>query len=167
MQNVKLDVMSKGSSSVGHLELRNCNLDWRPIARLIGTASALNTFIMHENGESAPDLPHVLQALELHAASLRNLQLTFDNGEYDAYVPAPRSGLNFAAFSALEHLKITVSLSIGDHEPMDLSSRKEEYARTPQRLPGSLRRLTLTTMSFETLGRSQVTLLTHVLGRIM
>ena len=112
----------------------------------------------------------MLQALELHASTLSNLQVTFDDGDYWFYVSDPSSGLDFSAFGVLEHLKINWSLLIGDgrsRRPVDLSARTAEYARIRQRLPGSLRRLTLTTMISEGPNKSNRALLAYVLDQIM
>jgi hypothetical protein len=132
-----------------------------------GICRVLHTFIIENDGLVATYFPHVLQALKLHAASLRNLQLTFGTEQYYyEYAPDPRSGLDFAAFGALEHLKITVSQLIAVPKPRKQLFGKKELAKIRYKLPGSLRILTLT-VDFHTLSQKGIGLLKFVPIRMM
>lgn len=107
--DMKLSKIVPGSSSVTHLELKDCRFSGSDIGLLLNTPKHLTTFIYELGwGHLAYCNVHfadIRAALEVHKDTLENIWLTYphDGIEFDG----PETGMeSFSSFSKLKRLRI-------------------------------------------------------------
>ncbi|KZP22942.1 hypothetical protein FIBSPDRAFT_1043291 [Athelia psychrophila] len=150
---LELAALDPGTSSVTHLELKDCKLHRTDIIRTLRSPKALTTFI-YELGIGLSycghNLPAILSGLETHKHSLENLWLDHPNGDewrtdgdgMDDMTPIAF----FANFQVLRNVRIGTGFIFGEDDRKDFGDeeRREVRRRLVEGLPPSIEMLRIT-----------------------